>query len=1548
MADGTKYRYPGPQEFEDTPSDSRRFFGRNREIATVAERIVASRLLVVYGSSGLGKSSLLKAGVFPKLRDENLFPIRVRLNTPRASVLDLLKAACAEGALAAGQEFDVDYTPGKGQTAWEFFKTVMFWRGERLLLPVLVFDQFEEIFTLVDPAWRQEFGREVGPLAAGHAPLAVRERLRSGEQGLSDQAPKVKIVICLREEYYGSLQDLSPQFPGLFQDRFRLRPLDARQAALAIEEPARLESGDPSFATPPFEYESAAVASMLEFLRDKSQSIEPVPLQLLCQYVEKEIVEGKRKAGSPILITPADLGGKDVMNKVIGRFYKDSIDRLPAAERRNARELCDTGLLAAAGNRLLLEKNQIIKDYKVSDATLRYLTDERRILRQEPRLESTFYEISHDTIARSIFESRKWRLPKQWRRAAAVSVAFMIALLGIAGWALHERDKAIAERKKAYLATQQARVMAVQAETSEQSAKSSEARAKQSLTKAEGMVAFLMGEDFLAKLRPMGRVDVFEDMQKAVRCQAAEDGTEYSDVGLRNLGLACLNEGDVAYAEFRLTEANQRYETARQDFSKLAQRNRGVTDASLAEALFKMARVAADQLDLDRSLDLTRQSLKMQEQLVAAGSKDEKLLRDRASNYYYLGDIRKKQGYLSDALTNFQRAVTLSQGRSSTEWLYIQQDGLDAEGEILARQRYADRADESMKKAYEFAKQAALKSPFAPEAIYRQGVELSRQNLTSAHEEPEELLAKHLEVSKDVASASQWDPENKQWERDLAATHVLVGEDYVADKQWDKAAEHYRTAITMAEKLLALDPTNRELKADLLVWIHQSLGLAFMRHDSATLGKFEAAIKGQSRTDERDSATLKAAATPSSSLVAGAISNDSLKEFVTAQSLLTTLEENSHDDLEIKTTAAGLAVYTARLQLSASEPDKAIETCDRALRKLVARDATDSFYWEYKHELEEQRGAALHKQGKNAEAAEAFRAAATNIEWLLTHFPPTYYEWNHKFLFLYDHLGPLHRAEKDSAGELSDYQQALVAVEKAVALRPEDEDLQDNLALANQRVGDLRRDSGNFSEAEEHYAAAERAFRHALQLKATAEDENHLFLVLYDRMALIHERQKDEAAALQAYRDSLAPIMKAVELDPTEPVYRHNLALAQQQIGDGLRDSNHLSEAQEHYSAAENGFHEALNLKATAEDQNQLFLLLYDHVAPLRKRQKDEAGVWQAYVDSLAPILKAAELEPANPVYHSNLALAQQYVGDGLRDAGKLSEAEEHYVAAEKGFRDAVRLKPVAEYWHSLFSLFYNNVTELREKQKDDRARLKAYQDALDAERHAATLEPTAHDHAVNLAQALLNIGRLEDNKPQALDTFRSAVDTLRKGMTLLPDNAHAADRIYDQTGLYVMLHDDIAPILHDQNDTAGELKALNDALTAAQAAAALGNNDPAMLSNLGTAYLGVGDLLRRQSSDRARAFDSYVHSEEAFRQATRLKPTEAEHWNSLALAYGRQALVHEDQGESIQAKANYRDALKAMDEAGKLNPDASMKQYREDVLKKLGSDPIATTRTRP
>ncbi len=60
--------YKGLARFDDSELDERFFFGRDRETELVASNLVASRLTVLYGPSGVGKSSLLRAGVVRRLR----------------------------------------------------------------------------------------------------------------------------------------------------------------------------------------------------------------------------------------------------------------------------------------------------------------------------------------------------------------------------------------------------------------------------------------------------------------------------------------------------------------------------------------------------------------------------------------------------------------------------------------------------------------------------------------------------------------------------------------------------------------------------------------------------------------------------------------------------------------------------------------------------------------------------------------------------------------------------------------------------------------------------------------------------------------------------------------------------------------------------------------------------------------------------------------------------------------------------------------------------------------------------------------------------------------------------------------------------------------------------------------------------------------------------------------------------------------------------------------------------------------------------------------
>ena len=90
-------RYPGTRPFSDSVEDYARFFGRAEESEELYLRVLSVPLLVQFGKSGLGKTSLLQASLFPRLRKKPFLPVMVRLNVA-AETLTLAVARSIEQA----------------------------------------------------------------------------------------------------------------------------------------------------------------------------------------------------------------------------------------------------------------------------------------------------------------------------------------------------------------------------------------------------------------------------------------------------------------------------------------------------------------------------------------------------------------------------------------------------------------------------------------------------------------------------------------------------------------------------------------------------------------------------------------------------------------------------------------------------------------------------------------------------------------------------------------------------------------------------------------------------------------------------------------------------------------------------------------------------------------------------------------------------------------------------------------------------------------------------------------------------------------------------------------------------------------------------------------------------------------------------------------------------------------------------------------------------------------------------------------------------------
>ena len=1303
------YRYPGPNEFEDTPADHLLFSGRNDEINAITQQIVSSRLLVLYGSSGLGKSSLLKAGVYPKLRENNFCPVRVRI-TDKLSVLQLLAQSCAE----TGREADLDYTPGVGSTPWEFFKTAMFWRGETLLYPVLVFDQFEELFTTVAPSWKTDFANEIGPLASGNLPTSVRQRLEQGEKGLTDLPPQVKLIFSLREEFYGSLEELSSDFPALFQDRFRLLPMDRSRAELAIRLPALKESeAGITFNTPPFTYSDETLKTMLGFLAGRHGTIEPFQLQLLCQHVERVIVPGKLRVGGSlgIEITPSDLGGERVMSDLVRRFYTDSLAQLPIGQGRRARELCDTGLLSSDGHRLMLEKNEILRNYRISETTLRHLID-RRILREEPRLDSLFYEIGHDTIAQSILKTRRLRLPRKYRVPAAVVAALVLIFTS---YVIFANFRLRSERDREKTAT----VNALQAQ----------GKAEDARNKAEKLASYLIGEDLMGAIKPMGRMEVLEGVEKQIDeyldSLKSSQTEKSSDLAIQIGGLAHLNRGDLAYMREEVTQEEIEYQQARGAFEQLVQRNARNPEwlHNLADAEAKLADVSSDRLQVQQSLDLYRQALShIQTALpeVPPGKDDklrDKLLRDEADTRQNIGADLYVQRHLDEAVTQLRQSVSLATPKGpeqSTQWMYILEDGLQGEGLIFEVQGKDQEAEKAYNSALEIAERAAHKNPFDPEAHRRLGAAENRlANFNIYRRKPEQILPQYESLNHIMQEDTGWEPNNQRWKRDLAYSYLLIGQAYSYLEKRDIAEKSVQNANARFTQLQKIDKSNASLRNDL--------------SDSYTYwGDYAVG------TDPKQ-ATLY---------------------YKDALTLLADLRKIDPTNKELIASSAVALIKEARALISSRQYDQALAACDQASQVLSAYepiDPSDAEYWEISSELHKQMSEALRGKGQTQEADREYQAALKDIDTAIQRAPSSPRYWNDRFLTKYDYtIEGESSTEKVSDRQLKTYQDALLDSQKAVELDPICSYYHANFAVVQQKIGDISEDRGQMNDALARYASAEQSFKKAIELAGqleTQRDLNDLCNLLAKRIAPLRARQNDTKGVIQAYKQALQIRKDALAAEPKNPTRLDQLAVLQTDVGDALSDEKQQEAANGYYSDAERSYRMLIASvdKSTANSyRDALYLVLRKHIAPRRAKQGDIKGSLQAYERAIQVKKDQLAAESNNLAYRADLAKAYQDIGDDLLDQNQLTDAGNYYKEAEGLRREVIKLKPDAVAWDELGGLYYNSLASLSDKQSNLSAEIDYYRQAIDAEKQASALDPTNAIYHSNMGYAYQAIGNLE------------------------------------------------------------------------------------------------------------------------------------------------------------------------------------------------------------
>jgi hypothetical protein len=358
-------------------SDKDVFFGRDEESEALYDTIIGVKHVLVYGPSGVGKTSLIQCGLRNQFSDVDWFAITIRRNNNMLSAF----YAAINNHLSDPIATDL-HTGLPTEEGIHFEQAVEQLFHERYQPLFLIFDQFEELLILGDAEEKAAFFKHLNALIHYKVPC--------------------RAILVLREEFLGYLSEFEHLCPSIFQVRFRLEQMSrskVRAALVNILEAPRYTSS--------YELEDTEALSkhIIAKLKDQKKDIELTHLQVFLGELWDRALENTTDGALPKLHKGL-LRESDKLESVLEDFLKGQLENLSAdfgpkiplevlalmiSERHTKLQLSLEEI------RTELESRQLKHDVDIV-ALLKAL-EKRRIVRSVKMNDENRFEISHDLLA---------------------------------------------------------------------------------------------------------------------------------------------------------------------------------------------------------------------------------------------------------------------------------------------------------------------------------------------------------------------------------------------------------------------------------------------------------------------------------------------------------------------------------------------------------------------------------------------------------------------------------------------------------------------------------------------------------------------------------------------------------------------------------------------------------------------------------------------------------------------------------------------------------------------------------------------------------------------------------------------------------------------------------------------------------------------------------------------------------------------------------------------------------------------------------------------
>ncbi len=446
-----KFRFKGLSSFDE--KDSEYFFQRNEIIEKLVHLTSVEQITVLHSKTGVGKSSVLKAGLIPRIRQNKCsipvyFSIENYIKDNNQSIFESVKNSIKQYIPNTSY---IDKVIHENENLWYILKKIESTEDKEFFF---IFDQFENFFSypekeqlnfknqLYELLYEQipsDFRNEINYLLSDNPNLLTE----TGFKKLFERL-KIKLIISIRSDKLNQLEYFKDKMYSLTANMIELPVLTQKDAASILKKTSTFVPKyniDNNFESEPFVISSKLLKEIIDFLSKQNKNeIETYQIQIIGSELERISINSNTKVVDSSLI--------DEISSLYNNYYESIVEKIKdPIQQTSARKFIENELIFEYENRkLTVYEGVATQKYEINQQTLDFLTENQLINIIFNQNNEKFIELSHDAIITPVLLAKEKRIHKEIRIAEELELKKRIE-----EQSLLEKEKTARNRKIAII-----------------------------------------------------------------------------------------------------------------------------------------------------------------------------------------------------------------------------------------------------------------------------------------------------------------------------------------------------------------------------------------------------------------------------------------------------------------------------------------------------------------------------------------------------------------------------------------------------------------------------------------------------------------------------------------------------------------------------------------------------------------------------------------------------------------------------------------------------------------------------------------------------------------------------------------------------------------------------------------------------------------------------------------------------------------------------------------------------------------------------------------